>query len=288
MKRLTALILVWMLLFVPSAFSESSAGIDLAALEHDMCLDCLLEICEGVQTSLVYYDDAEEELFSTSLHASRDENGEIRIVYEDSEGNIEILTRGRCAGYDAWSMKEYVSEFVMNEYENSISDMERSFFRSEQPSEKFVEARREGDKVILITRTDVSDDERDGYQLVEYTLGGERMLLEEYREYFVPYEGEKQLSLAGRVTLDAAYEADEALMKLFSPEETRSVFVVVKGENEQVLEYEVPSDVDMLLVYPAEYMLYEDAEGKRMYTGAKKDENGLYPDELTLYLVKLG
>ncbi|MBQ3079175.1 MAG: hypothetical protein IJC48_04130 [Clostridia bacterium] len=296
MKRILTLALAAMLCVCAFAFSEEPAGVDISEgvniseLEKIMDFKNILSTGMGVGINLIYYDDYGAEMFSTYSFAKSDENGEALIVYEDSEGNIEILTGGACAGFDAWSVQMYSAAFVLDEYERAIEEFERNFFKSEKLNEKIVSIENVGGRQVITTNAAFSDFPEDGYQKTEYILDEDGVYLDEYREYNVMPDGSEIQTSYADITMNAEYQLPEELLAVLYPEETRLIRVILNcdSRDEEIFEYAAPADVDMQLIYPEEYMLYEDKEGTRMYAGAQPDENGLYPALITLYLAELG
>ncbi len=284
MKRLFVLFLMAAFVLVPFAFSEE---IDpMTALKARLDVDSILYEHKGVSVNRIYYDYDGNEMFSAYLFAGTDADGRMMIVSEDSEGNVEILSENGCAGFDTWSMKMYVMGFVMNEYEENILQMKQNFFSDVRLNEKFFSEEVKDEKRIVTTKTYYQGDFEGGCDAVEYVFDEETGMLLEIFEYFEEADGTRSLNSRAFVTMDAEYEIPSALSALFETEDIRRIFIHMPyGET---LEFVAPSDIEMTIIYPEEYVLYEDAEKVRMYAGQEADEDGKYPGETHLYLDVFG
>ena len=284
MKRALAWILTAVMMLVPLAFSEE---IDpMTALKARMDVDALLASNNGVSVNRIYYDYDGNEMFSAYLFAGLDADGRMMIVTEDSEGNVEILSENGCAGFDTWSMKMYVMGFVLNEYEENILQMKQNFFSDVRLNEKFFSEEVKDGKRIITTKTYYQGDFEGGCDAVEYVFSEETGLLLEIYEFFEEADGTRSLNSKAFVTMDAQYEIPQQLARLFETENTRTIYVHMPYD--EILEMTAPADVEMTLIYPEEYVLYEDEERVRMYAGQKSDEEGLYPAETHVYLDVFG
>ncbi len=284
MKRFFAWILMAAMMFVPLAFSEE---IDpMMALKARLDVDSILTAHNGVSVNRIYYDYDGNEMFSVYLYAGLDADGRMMMVTEDSEGNVEVLSENGCAGFDTWSMKMYVMGFVLNEYEENILQMKQNFFSDVRLNEKFFSEEVKDGKRIVTTKTYYQGDFEGGCDAVEYVFSEETGLLSEIHEYFEDADGTRSLNSKAFVTMDAAYEIPAALSGLFETENTRSILVHMPYD--ETIEFVVPADVDMTIIYPEEYVLYEDEEKTRMYAGQEPDEDGQYPGETHLYLDVFG
>ena len=287
-KMLVWLMMVVMLLWPAAAGAEET--LDMNAVKRGMEIRQLMKAHSSVGMELVYFDDYGQEFFSTYTFACLDEDGEVRLIYQDSEGNIEVLTNGLGAGFDAWRMCPYATAYILDEYSIVTGEMLRDFFRFEEPHETLVSARLIDGSWIVTTRTMYSDNPADGYQAVYYVLNGETLLLESFEEYSVDSSGSRILTATGRVTLDADYDIPADIFSIIEPAETRTVrvFIAFGDDDEKEVVFTAPAGVDLQFVYPEEYMLYEDSEMSMMYVGTEPDENGMYPEEMILYLVEIG
>lgn len=284
MKKFFAWILMAAMMFVPLAFSEE---IDpMTALKARLDVDAILESHNGVSVNRIYFDYDGNEMFSAFLFAGRDADGRMMIVTEDSEGNVEILSEKGCAGFDTWSMKMYVMGFVLNEYDENVLQMKQNFFSDVRLNEKFFSEEVKDGKRIVTTKTYYQGDFEGGCDAVEYVFDEETGLLSEIHEYFEDADGTRSLNSRAFVTMDAVYEVPAALSVLFETDNVRSVFVHMPYD--ETIEFHAPSDVDLTIIYPEEYVLYEDEEKTRMYAGQEPNEEGHYPEETHLYLDVFG
>ncbi len=284
MKRFFVWFLMAAMMFVPLAFSEE---IDpMTALKASLDVDAILTAHSGVSVNRIYYDYDGNEMFSAFLFAGRDADGRMMIVTEDSEGNVEILSENGCAGFDTWSMKMYVMGFVLNEYEENMLQMKQNFFSDVRLNEKFYSQEVKDAKRIVTTKTYYQGDFEGGCDAVEYVFDEESGLLLEIYEYYEEADGTRSLNSLAFITMDAAYEVPAALSALFETENTRSI--VIHMPYDETIEFTAPTDVEMTIIYPEEYVLYEDEEKMRMYAGQEPDEDGQYPEETHLYLDVFG
>ncbi|MBR3929035.1 MAG: hypothetical protein IKJ65_08550 [Clostridia bacterium] len=284
MIRILAWILTAALMCVPFAFSEETDP--MTALKAVLDIDMILTRSKGVSVNRIYYDYDGNEMFSAYQFAGMDADGRRMIVSEDSEGNVEILSEYGCAGFDTWSMKLYVMGFVLNQYDENILNTKQNFFSDMRLNEKFFSEEIREDKRVITTKTYYQGDFAGGCDALEYVFDAETGALTEIYEYFEDADGVRSLNSRAFVTMDAEYEMSEALSALFETENTRAIFVhLPDGETTQ---FTAPADVEMMLIYPEEYVLYENEAKTHMYAGQEADEEGHYPDETHLYLDVFG
>lgn len=289
MKKVFVLILMAVMIAVPFAFAEENEPIEAEPMEYVHSLldvDLILASHKGVSVNRIYYDYEGNEMFSAFLYAGLDPEGRMTIVSEDSEGNIEILSEYGCAGFDTWSMKMYVMGFVLDEYQQNIAQMKRNFFADVRLNERFFQDEMREDTRVITTKTHYHGDFEGGCDTVEYVLNAETNELAFIYEYFEDESGARTLNSKSTVNLGAEYAIPDALAALFDAEDMRTIFVHMPYD--EVIEFTAPVDVEMMLIYPEEYVLYENEEKTRMYAGQETDENGFYPEETHLYLGVFG
>lgn len=285
MKRVFAWILITALMVVPFAFSEEKID-PINVVRAILDVDSILLNHDSVSVNRIYYDADGNEMFSTYLFATLDQNGQIAIVSEDSEGNAEILSSQGCAGFDSWNMKLYIMGFVMNEYDENILQMKQNFFSDVRLNEKYVKDEIRDGVPVITTQAAYQGDFEGGCDTIEYVLDAETNEIREIYEYYEEADGTRILNSHSFVSMDAEYEADEAIRALFASENPRSVNVHMPDGEVNV--FFAPPDVEVTIIYPEEYVLYEDEMKTRMYVGQEKDEYGFYPNETDLYLGVFG
>lgn len=284
MKRVFACVLMAVMWLVPFAFSEE---IDpMQAVEDLLDVDLILLEKKSVSVNRIYYDYDENEMFSVFHFAGEDADGRVLFVSEDSEGNVEILSDVGCAGFDTWTMKTYVMGFIMDEYEENLLQMKQNFFADVRLNEKFFSEEEADGMRVITTKTHYQGDFAGGCDVMEYVVDIESGELIEIYEYFEDETGARTLNSKSYVTMGTQYDIRSDLAALFETEDTREVFVhLPEGE---VIRFEPPADTDFTIIYPEEYVLYEDEEKTRMYAGQEADEDGNYPKETHLYLDVFG
>lgn len=272
---------VWMILSL--AFAENIDPMQEVKELSDVC--AILTQNECVSVNRIFYDSDGGEVFSTYLYAGMDEAGKIVIVSEDSEGNVEILSENASFGFDAWNMKMYAMGFIMNEYKENIDQMLQNFFTDVRISEKFVSDEIKTDVRVITTASAYMGDFEGGFDVIEYYV--KDGCLFEIREYFEEADGVKTLNSMSFVRMNEIYEMSEALRNLMEGERTRKIYVHMAGE-EEIYEFSAPEDIEMMLIYPSEYILYEDEALTRMFAGESTDIDGHYPNEIHLYMDVFG
>lgn len=284
MKKIIVSLLLAVMLAVPFAFSEETDPME--AVQTLLDVDIILANHRSVSVNRIYYDYDGNEMFSTYLFAGKDEEGRLAIVSEDSEGNVEVLSESGCAGFDTWSMKMYMMGFVLDEYEENISQMKMNFFADVRLNEKFYSQEIRDGRSVITTKTYYQGDFEGGCDTVEYVSDSQSGELLEIYEYFEDETGARTLNSKAYILMDAEYEMNPVITELFEAENTRSVAVHLPDGGETV--FSVPADTELMLIYPEEYVLYEDEMKTRMYAGEDPDADGLYPDETHLYLDVFG
>ncbi len=284
MKRVFACVLLGFMLLVPFAFSEEiDPMLEVKAL---LDVDSILLAHKSVAVNRIYYDYEENEMFSAFLYAGADADGREILVSEDSEGNVEILSDVGCVGFDTWSMKMYAMGFVMDEYEENLLQMKMNFFSDMRLNERFFSEEINDGVRVITTKTYYQGDFEGGCEVIEYHVDDESGLLFEVYEYFEDETGEKTLNSKAFVTMDAEYEINPALLSIFETENTRNVFIHLPDGT--LKQFTPPVDTELTIIYPEEYVLYEDEMKTRMYAGEEADEDGFYPEETHLYLDVFG
>ncbi len=280
MKKFFACILMAALMIATVAFAEEADPFK--TLKTALDVDLILTNRKSVAVNRIYYDYDGNEMFSVFLYAGFDENGQQMIVSEDSEGSVEILSETACVGFDTWSMKIYVMGFVADEYEENTLQMKQNFFADVRLNEKFFSEEMKQDERIITTKTYYQGEFEGECDAVEYILDAESGEIREIFEYYENEAGERILNSRAFVTMDAEYEINPAFAELMHSQNTRKIYVhMPEGD---ILEFTAPVDVEMLMIYPEENVLYEDEEKVRMYAGQEADDNGLFPAETHLYL----
>ena len=284
MKRVFACVMLVCMLLVPFAFSEELDP--MARVTALLDVDALLLDNKSVAVNRIYYDYEGNEMFSAFLYAGTDVEGRGVLVSEDSEGNVEILSEAGCVGFDTWSMKMYVMGFVMDEYEENVLQMKMNFFSDMRLNEKFFSEEVKDGVRVITTKTYYPGDFEGGCEVIEYYVDDESGLLFEVYEYFEDEKGERILNSKAFVTMNMEYEINPVLSSLFETENTRNVYIHLADGTQTV--FAPPVDTELTIIYPEEYVLYEDEMKTRMYAGEETDENGFYPDETHLYLDVFG
>lgn len=280
MKRFFAWILMAAMFLVPFAFSEKNDP--MRELKERLDVDRILTTHCGVSVNRIFYDYDGNEMFSAFLFAGLEPDGRIMIVSEDSEGNVEILSENGSAGFDTWSMKMYMMGFLLDEYEENVLQMKQNFFSDMRLNEKFFSDEIVDGARVITTKTYYQGDFEGGCDAVEYIFDAETGEISEIFEYFEGADGVRSLNSRSFIRMDAEYEINPAITALFETENVRSI--IVHMADEETVLFTVPVNIDMMMIYPEEYVLYEDEMKTRMYAGQEADENGLYPMETNLYL----
>lgn len=284
MKRIFTCVLLMFLLFVPFASSEVVDPMD--RVKALMDVDAILLAHKSVAVNRIYYDYEGNELFSAFLYAGADADGRQLFVSEDSEGNVEILSESGCVGLDTWSMKMYMMGFVMDEYEENILQMKQNFFADMRLNEKFFSEEMKDGARVITTKTYYQGDYEGECEVVEYIVDEESGKLIEIYEYFEDEAGERILNSRAFVTMDMEYEINPVLSSIFETENTRNVYIHLPDGTQTL--FTPPVDTELTIIYPEEYVLYEDEMKTRMYAGEEADENGIYPEDTHLYLDVFG
>lgn len=283
MRRMIAFVVMMVLMVFSSAFAETIDPME----EIRTALDVMKIISENESVSVnrIYYDPDGSEMFSTFLFAKIDENGNITIVSEDSEGNVEILSEYASAGFDAWSMKLYVMGFLMDEYEENMNHMVQNFFADVRLSEKFFSRETNENTVTVTTKSAYMGDFEGGCDVLEYVF--EDGMLSKINEYFEDADGSRTLNSVSFIRLNTAYDLSGAITRMFETDEVRMIYVHA-AEGEETYAFTAPVDKELILIYPEEYILYEDEDHTRMFAGETADEFGQYPAETHLYMAIFG
>lgn len=284
MKKILACIVMAAMMVVPFAFSEGTDP--MSVLKKGLDVDFILSGHESISVNRIYFDADGSEMFSAFLFAGRDADGREMIISEDSEGNVEILSEAGCVGFDTWSMKMYAMGFVMDEYEENILQMKQNFFADVRLNEKFFSEEVKDGARIITTKTYYQGDFNGGCDVVEYIVDAESGLIKEIYEYFEDEAGERFLNSKAIVTMDSQYEINPVLSAILETENTRNVYVHLPDGTQML--FMPPLDTELMIIYPEEYVMYEDEMKTRMYAGQEADEEGNYPEETHLYLDVFG
>ena len=286
MRKIIAAVLATIWILMPFALSEGS--IDKTELAGRIFLDNLLKTENSVSVVKIYYDSDGQEQFSVFAFAALDQNGKMYYVYEDSEGNVEILSENGCMGFDAWSMQMYVPVFLMDEYEVNIVNLKQSFFCDAMLNEQIVKDEVKENAYLVVTETVTSIAEDEGARVMEYVFESRNGRLTEVREAYRTAEGEKELVSRSYVYYGKEYEVNEAFVEVSTPDNVREIEIITVLEGEMASEtFIVPANVTVMFIYPEEYSLYADLELTRMYAGEELDKNGEYPEKTTIYMGEL-
>lgn len=261
-----------------------AAGDAYCPIEEGLCIERMLRLEENVSVNRIYYDSQGEEYFSSFLYADLDEGGSLRIVYEDSDGNVEILSDGMSVGFDAWSAEMYRLVFLMDEYENNIGMMKEGFFCDVLLNEKILSDRIAEGKRTVITHTPVNADESLSGKRMEYVFDAETDMLLKVTDSFVYPDGTVEMLSQAFVSFGEGYAFPAQLLETAGSPGDQKIIVYPEGEDEEPTEISAPRNVRVTFVHPEELILFEDQARTRMYAGQQMDESGLYPEYTEIYI----
>ncbi len=278
MKKIFTLALLIALL-CSGAFAESEITFADVAGANDGRL--LITQYGSIGLNTIYYYEDEVEALSFFTYARADEDGDLMYVYEDSDGNVEIMKDGLGAGFYADTNELFAVGYVLGEYEFELEiNLENLLPR---PSEDSTSAKvTRTDDAIIFTEEFVYDGKE--ARIMEYTLDPETLFVREAIEYYRDSHGNVSKVSRAFTTVGNDYEISEQLEGILNPSQTRKVSVIVNaGDSEtHTIEFAPPHDKTFMLMYPFEYIAYSDAEMKEFYEDISTGED--YPAETTIYL----
>lgn len=276
MKRWWLLLLV-LILMANTACAEDSWNL-LDSANH---VSNALQKTGSVGIRYVYFDDEGEEVYSTYSWVSMDAEGNVTLVYEDSDGNVEITGKGVCVGFDALENMLYSARFLLDEYENCVSGALESFFYFLTGEEAVSEAITEDGVTTIVSEYLYDNDDR---LIAEFLLDAETGFLIEYSEWFAPADMEKVLECRATVIPGAEYEIPDELKALLNPERTRIVTAVM--DTGETLDMETSADAQFILFVPEDYVVYADEERTTIFY-EEWPEDDEFPAETTVYVAQL-
>ena len=121
--------------------------------------------------------------------------------------------------------------------------------------------------------------------VARYTIDPETLIMESCDAFVRDAEGVERQALASTLERDPTLVLPFDIAPIREPEATREVCVVLDpgtdAETEQV--FIAPLDIVMYLYAPDGYALFDDAACTVPMSSAEPDENGHYPETLTVY-----
>ena len=267
--------------------SEETQDDILSQMEAANTLEAVLEKNGEIGIHTIYYDNQGAETYSDYVYL-----GENTFVYENSDGDVDIIQDGEGYGFSSESNLPYRYCFIDDaSYEEFLKQNQSNYISSDFSGETLVSEEAE-DGVVVVT-TEVSGDqvkdsyasllyqEGDGLRFI-YTVDEATHILQSQECCEVSEDGTEFLLSSTTVDTEPdVYEASQDLMDQLDNEDSRTVtFVIDPGtDQERTLEMSVGKGCAVTLVQPEGYTgLYTDEACTQEYEG------GDYTEDVTLYM----
>jgi hypothetical protein len=285
-----ALILALTLLVSCTAAEESYKTADFYAAN---AMDKLVTAPGECFVSTVTLTYAEGSSLEYTYVAGFDANGEKFFVFEDQHGFVEIMEGGRSYGFDSESGQYYMHAYLDDTYDAEMEQFWNSyplsFYGDTSQDDNYITSiERLGEKLrVIYDFPNVIEGENETKNtLVDFTLHADTLILDKSTTVFVAADGQTVKTSEATYAKTKNYQIDSRFAVLFTGDAMRTVtFVEYPGTAEEVTcVYTLPRNARLYMSIAEGLAIYTDAACTEAFLGATMDENGLFPEEQTLYV----
>lgn len=284
-----ALILVLTLLVSCAAAEESFKSADFYAANAMDKLVTAPGECFASTSTVTYADGS---TLAYTYVAGLDANGEKFYVYENQQGYVDIMEGGRGYGFDNESGQYYMVAFLDDTYDAKMEQFWNNYplsfiGDSSHDDDYIINIERLGEKIqITYDFPNEMEDEEVKNILAYYTLYADTFILDKSIAIFVAADGQTVKTYEATYAHTKDYQIDNRFAALFTGSAMRTVtYVKYPGTAEEVTYvYTLPQNAKLYMSMAEGLAFYTDAACTEVFQGVSMDENGLYPEEQTLYV----